>query len=68
MTAVETFCSSEHDNMIGYRDRVPGFEARTAEAIMQRATPPIADTVREFMPVRQVDLDALSRDLDALDR
>ncbi len=30
--------------------------------------PPIADTIREFMPVRQVDLDALSRELDALDR
>ncbi|ADX45050.1 hypothetical protein Acav_1128 [Paracidovorax avenae ATCC 19860] len=135
-----------HDNMIGYCDRVPGFEARTVEAIMQRVAadspdahlrllqlhtyprcgafdldkaaaqiplltqcahlslahylraardtghrvapatrqairsnmalcahevahpPPIADTVREFMPVRQADLDALSRELDALDR
>ncbi|WP_244883973.1 hypothetical protein [Paracidovorax oryzae] len=30
--------------------------------------PPIADMLSEFMPVRQVDLDALSRELDALDR
>ncbi|MGD6622079.1 hypothetical protein VWX78_22660, partial [Xanthomonas citri pv. citri] len=25
-----------HDNMIGYCDRIPGFEARTVEAIVQR--------------------------------
>jgi len=135
-----------HDNMIGYCDRIPGFEARTVEAIVQRVAadspdahlrllqlytyqrcsafdldkaaaqiplltqcahlsleqylrvaqeagrpvdpatrqairanlalcarevadpPPIANTVQEFMPVRQSDLDALSRQLEALDR
>lgn len=134
------------DHMIGYCDRVPGFEARTVEAIMQRVAadspdahlrllqlytyqrcgafdldkaaaqiplltqcahlsleqylrvaletghpvdratrqamranlalcarevadpPPIANTVQEFMPVRRSDLDALSRQLEALDR
>ena len=30
--------------------------------------PPSANTVQEFMPVRQSDLDALSRQLEALDR